>query len=320
MFYYDKGIRINGSSLWIDSVRPVTSCVVSHAHMDHARRHQLAFATPATLALMKKRVGKSRTPVPLEYKDTKEFEELKITLFPAGHILGSAQVLVEKNGQRLLYSGDFAMEKAGTATQIEIPESDVLIMECSFGRPRYRFPPREVVAQQLVEFAGGTLAAGATPVVAGYALGKTQEAMKILGDAGFDLSVHGEVAALARVYEHFGVRFGAWHKYHKDEVADKVLIIPRKALKSRMIKRLPAKRSVFLSGWAINPRLRLHYGVDAALPLSDHADFDGLIQYARKVNPRKIYTTHGFDDFPGYLRRIGFDAELLTTATQPSLS
>lgn len=319
MFQYSrKGIKINSTNLWLDAGRVVDCSCVSHSHMDHAKKHKQIIATEETIRFFKKRVGNTNA-IQLKYGEPLEIEGCTVTLFPAGHILGSAQMLVEMDGMRLLYSGDFNIGRSLTAEPIEIPESDLLIMECTFGRPFYRFPARKLVEEQLLHFVDRSFKAGATPVVIGYALGKAQEAMKIFGDAGVEMSVHATVATLARVYEDLGIQLGSWSEYKKDELDGRVLIVPPAARKTRIIERIPNKRTVFLSGWAINSRTKYRWRVDEALPLSDHADFDGLIEYAKRVNPKKIYTTHGFKDFPQYLRDLGFDAEPLRAERQLSL-
>ncbi len=318
MFHYSNGIKLNGSSLWLDAQKAVDICCVSHGHLDHAKKHRKILATETTISFFNTRVGKT-AGVALQFGKPFDFDGFKLTLFPAGHILGSAQVLVEMDRLRLLYSGDFNLINGATAEPIEIPQSDILIMECTYGRPFYRFPDRREVEGQLLEFVEQSIQSGATPVVIGYALGKAQEAMKILGDAGYRMSVHGSVARLANIYEHYGVRFGHWQKYNKDEIDGTILIVPPKAVRTRMVKRLTNKRTCFLSGWALHPETRYRRGVDAALPLSDHSDFEGLCEYAQRVNPKKIYTTHGFEDFAIHLRRAGFDAEPLRTEKQLSL-
>jgi Cft2 family RNA processing exonuclease len=319
MFNFNKGIKINGTSLWLDAQKSVEVCCVSHGHLDHAKKHQQTIATNKTLRIINHRAGRTRA-VALEYNEPLEYDGCQVTLFPAGHILGSAQILVEVDGLRLLYSGDFNIERSSAAEPIEIPESDILIMECTFGKPLYRFPKRKVIEEQILNFVNNSFNEGAVPVVVGYALGKAQEAMKILGDAGYELSVHGTIAQLTEIYEEFGIKFGRWEKYSNDTVEGNVLVMPPKAVRTRMITRIPKTRSVFLSGWAVYPGTKYRYGVNEALPLSDHADFEGLIEYVRRVNPKKIYTTHGFfEEFALYLRRLGFDAEPLQEKKQLSL-
>jgi putative mRNA 3-end processing factor len=311
MFVYDRGIRLTSAALWLDASRKVPACCVSHAHLDHARKHGMVIATKTTLALMQARIGVGAS-ITLSYKQPFDYDGLVITLYPAGHILGSAQVLIETNGTRLLYSGDFNTCASATAEAIEVPECDVLIMESTFGKPLYRFPGRDQVTNRLLDFVHLALAQNSTPVVLAYTLGKSHEAMKILAEAGFKLSVHGSIAALAKIYEQNGVDFGDWAKFNDKDLTGRVVIFPRHALDNRRLKKIPEKRTVFLSGWAVNPRLKHRYGVDEALPLSDHADFDGLIEYVRRARPRQVYTTHGFAEFPRHLRAIGFRAELLS--------
>lgn len=318
MFQYDKGIKIKGADLWLDAVKSVHRCCVTHGHLDHAKKHGEIIATEKTIRILDHRMGK-RHAISLDFNTAFEIDGCELTLFPAGHILGSAQVLVQRDGMRVLYSGDFNLEKSATAEEIEIPEADILIMECTFGKPFYQFPARTKVEEQLLSFVQDTLQQKRTPVVIGYVLGKAQEAMKILGDGGFEMAVHGSVAQLATIYEEFGVRFGHWQKFQKSELEGKVIIAPPQALKTRTLKNLPGVTTVFLSGWALHSGMKFRRGFDEALPLSDHADFDGLIEYVRKVKPKKIYTTHGFDEFPNHLRELGFDAELLKSSLQLSL-
>jgi len=317
MFEYRRGIRITGTGLWLDAERVVDLSCVSHAHMDHVRNHKHIVATAPTIRFAAQRIGKSQATV-LGFGEQRELAPgCHVTLIPAGHILGSAQVLVEKDGHRLLYTGDFKVQPNLTAERLEVVEADVLIMESTFGDPRYRFPKRGDVVDRLIDFVDRAFRDRCVPVVAGYALGKAQEAMKILADAGFRLAVHGSVLALAKTYVEHGIDFGDMVKYDRDHLAGRVLICPPSALRNRAIQRLRNRRTVFLTGWAIHRGTRYRYQVDEALPLSDHADFDELIEFARRVRPRKIYTTHGPKNFYLHLRRCGFVAEPL--APQPQL-
>ncbi len=242
-----------------------------------------------------------------------------MTLFPAGHILGSAQTLVEVNGFRLLYSGDFNMGESAAAEPSKNPERELVSMECTFGTTIYKFPTSKHIEEQLIFFVEKSIADGFVPVVIGYILCKSQEAMKILGDAGFEMSVHGSIARLAETYEAFGIKLGKWDRYKKDELEGKVVVAPRTALKTRMLKTITRKRTVFLSGWAMHNGAKNRYGVDEVLPLSDHADFAGLLEYIRLVKPKKIYTTHGPRAFAFYLRQLGYNAEPLQPAKQLEL-
>ena len=133
--------------------------------------------------------------------------------------------------------------------------------------------------------------------------------MKILSDNGFALCVHPAILRLAKVYENFGYRFGEVIPYRRSEpVGNRVLIMPSSARRTRQMEKLANKRTLYLSGWALDTGAKFRLGVDEALPLSDHADFPGLIEYVRRVNPKKIFTTHGPADFARHLRALGYDA------------
>lgn len=316
MFTYDKGIRITGSSLTLDSHVHSEACCITHAHMDHLRTHRHIYATPTTIDFIKRRMGRIRS-TPVNFHEPFEFEGSRVTLLPAGHILGSSQVLVERDGKRLLYSGDFKTGVSATAEPLTYASCDVLIMECTFGNPRYRFPPRDEIVQRLCAWAAQTLDEGNVPVVFGYTLGKAQEAMKILADNGFALCAHGSIMRLLEIYKKAGIGFGNVEQFRATTpLAGRVLILPPNARKTRQVEKIANKKTMYLSGWAVDSSLRFRFGVDAALPLSDHCDFDGLVEYVRRIKPRKVFTTHGPPEFAIYLRAIGFEAEALNLKKQ----
>ena len=319
MFTYDKSIRLLDSTLTLDARQYSEACCISHAHTDHIRTHRRVFATPPTIEFMKRRVRQVKATA-VNFNEPFDFDGYTITFLPAGHILGSAQILVERDGQRLLYSGDFKLEKSSTTEAVQLTAGDVLIMECTFGHPRFQFPPREKIIARLCEWAAAALRNGATPTIFAYALGKSQEVMKILSDNGFALCVHPAILRLAKVYENFGYQFGEVIPYHRNEpVANRVLIMPSSARRTRQMEKLANKRTLYLSGWALDGGAKFRLGVDEALPLSDHADFLGLLEYVRRVNPKKVFTTHGPADFARHLRALGYDAAPLAAPPQGEL-
>jgi putative mRNA 3-end processing factor len=319
MFIYDKGIRLAGSALALDARVHTEACCITHAHMDHVRSHRRIFATPATIGFIKRRLGKIRA-TPVNFHAPFQFEGSTVTFLPAGHILGSAQVLVERHGQRLIYTGDFKTGASATAEPLAYAECDTLIMECTFGHPRYRFPPREEIVQRLCAWTAAALDEGKTPVIYGYALGKAQEAMKILADNGFALCAHGSIMRLLEIYQQEGIDFGRVEPLRADSsLQGRVLVLPPQARGTRQVEKIFNKKTMYLSGWAIDPGARFRFGVDEALPLSDHCDFDGLIDFVRRVQPKKIFTTHGPPEFATHLRDLGFDAEALQPKKQGEL-
>ncbi|MCK4403808.1 MAG: MBL fold metallo-hydrolase [candidate division Zixibacteria bacterium] len=316
---FENGIHIEGTGLWLDARRKVDLSFVSHAHTDHAVRHTEILVTKETAKFYEHRFGKAKFNI-LEYNRPKRLKGVTVELFPSGHILGGAQILIEKDRTRIVYTGDFKLRKSLTAQKAEIKKCDILIMESTFGLPQYKFPhPREIQAQ-MVEFVEHAQTKGKTPIFLAYSLGKAQEAMKILSNRGFKLSVHGTIYNIAKMYEEFGVRFKNYKHYQAGNLEGSVLIAPPWVKKSRMIENIPRRRLAILTGWAMNPGAKHYYGVDEAIPLSDHADFSELIQYVKKAQPQKIYTVHGFAEFGRYLKEEGFDADPLKESTKAKVT
>lgn len=312
-----SGIYLPAIDLWLDPTVARERAVVSHAHSDHVRRHACTIATPGTARLIEHRYRPKGRFIELECADRQDFGPFALTLLPAGHVRGSAQALVEYRGERLLYSGDLRLAPGRTAEPAIVPEADVLIVEATFGRPRYRFPPAAQVIEQIYAFCREALADGCTPVLFAYSLGKGQELLGCLAGAGFDIALHGTTFGVARLYEDLGVEFPVYSRLDDGSPAGKVLICPPGARRNPAIAALPRPRTAYVSGWAVDRSVRYRFGVDAAFPLSDHADYDELLAYVRRVNPQRVYTLYGFAaDFAADLCARGYDARPLQGSMQ----
>jgi Cft2 family RNA processing exonuclease len=317
MFSLDtKGIKIDDSELYLDAHRKVGFSFISHGHSDHLKNHDTILTTPATARFCELRT-KVKNIQTLNFFEKLQIRDIQVQLYPAGHMLGSAMIRIEKNGQSLLYTGDFRLGDSWTAEKIEIPQSDILIMESTYGSPEYANDhSRSDLLQELVFFIESCFRDGCTPVVLAYSLGKSQEVMKALGELDFVLHVHRSAWELAHIYQEFGIVFKNCGLWHEGAVGHgEVLILPPHIYKYKKLHNLARVRTVFLSGWAQDTKTLLRF--DHAIPLSDHSDFNGLVQFIQNVRPQKIYTTHGFDLFPRHLRQMGYDAELLESSRQP---
>ncbi|HPR88957.1 MAG TPA: MBL fold metallo-hydrolase [bacterium] len=312
MFTYDqKGIQIAGAELWLDALRKVSFSFVSHGHTDHLKNHTRILATPATACFHALRAKKAEVQT-LNFGETLEMAGMRIRLYPAGHILGSAMIHIERDGLSLLYSGDFKLRPSATCEPIETPHADILITESTFGHPQYVVEQsREALIAELTGFIRDAQRAGYTPVVMAYTLGKSQEAMKILGDLGYPVRVYPSIWQMAEVYQQFGVKFNNCAVWQGAGIgAEEVLIVPPHVAFTRALQFVPRRKTVFLSGWA-NGSQGPGWRCDHRIPLSDHADFHELIEFVGRVQPQKIYTTHGFAEFPGHLCELGYNAEIL---------
>ncbi|HPG39350.1 MAG TPA: MBL fold metallo-hydrolase RNA specificity domain-containing protein [bacterium] len=318
MFLYDvKGIKLNKTNLWLDAHRNTDFSFVSHGHSDHLKNHKKILATPATIRFHAMR-ARQKEIIPLDYETAYELDDMRICLYPAGHILGSAMIYVERRNISLLYTGDFKLQPSATCEAITIPRADYLIMESTFGHPEYVVnKSRETLIDEIVFFIHDCVKKNFTPVIMGYSLGKAQEAMKILGDLGYHVLVHQSAWRFASVYNEYGIQFPNCEPWGEQSVEPgDVLIIPPHLMGLRKLKNLPSRfKSVFLSGWA-NSATGARFGCDHCIALSDHADFQELLHFIKAVNPQKVFTTHGDINFPDYIRDIGYEAELLQLQSQ----
>ncbi|MDQ2662588.1 MAG: MBL fold metallo-hydrolase [Candidatus Eremiobacteraeota bacterium] len=334
----EKSLYVEAIDLWIDSMRSRERCYVSHGHSDHAREHGVVVATPNTARICRVRFSKrsqAQQPTLLQRveaaREAVRFEEREfnepwmagdhlLTLFSAGHVLGSSQLLIEGERGRFVYTGDFKLEPSFTCEPPEVKRCDVLLMECTYGRPQYAFPPRAQVADDMVAFARVALEDGAVPVFYAYSLGKAQEAVAILGNAGIPLTVHGTVESMCAVYEASGVALPPYRKYDaRDFDASSALIWPPSGKALPVAVRGKRIRTAVLTGWALDRGALFRYGADRGFALSDHADYPSLLRYLEMAQPTKVLLNHGWRDFVHRLRRLGYDAEYLEQHAQLAL-
>lgn len=314
---YDRGVFLPRYGLWLDPHFPRDFAFVSHAHSDHTGRHQQTLCTPATARLMETRMGGDLGKlIPLSFHEKKEYDGFSVTLLPAGHVLGSAQLYLEAPEGSLLYTGDFKRRKGLSSESVESIEAETLIMETTYGLPRYVFPPAEETVRAVVKFCMEAIEDGETPILLGYALGKAQEILAVLRDAGLELILHPSIAKIARIYEEFGVNFPPYEVL--GEGCDKgVLICPPSFNGSRAMGKIKRRRVAVLTGWAMDGSARHRLGVDEAFPLSDHADYPDLLRHVEEVHPKRVLTLHGFaQEFARDLRARGLEAWALTGANQ----
>ena len=317
---YERGVYLPQQDFWLDPWDAKRFAFVSHAHSDHIAPHQEVIVSEPTARLMRARLPGSRIEHPLPFRDRRSVRSVDLMLLPAGHIFGSAQCLVFVGEETLLYTGDFKLRSGKSAEQAEWRQADTLVMETTFGVPRYRFPPTKEVIDRMVAFCGETIDAGEVPVLLGYSLGKAQEILCALEGAGLTPMLHGSVYQMTRIYEQLGQSFCKYARYNRNDVAGKVLICPPSANRSPMLEKIPRKRVALISGWAVDPQAVYRYQVDAAFPLSDHADYDDLLRYVELVQPRRVLTLHGFAAaFASDLRARGLEAWALTEENQMEL-
>ena len=336
----EKSLYVSALDLWIDSMRPRERCYVSHGHSDHAREHEtivtsinsakicrLRFAKrnahPKQAALLDLSSIQGRPPCSFEehgFNEPWDVAAHRLTLFSAGHVLGSSQLLIEGENGSFVYTGDFKLDRSHTAEPPEVKRCDVVLMECTYGRPQYAFPPRDEVSAAIAAFARETLEGDGIPIFFAYSLGKAQEAIAILGEGGIPVTVHGSIHAISQVYEEAGVKLPPYSRYDADAFDGTSAVVwpPSGRALPKAVRGRKTKTAI-LTGWSIDSSTPFRYGVDRGFPLSDHADYPALLRYIELAQPKKVLLNHGWRDFVFRLKRLGVDAEYLEENAQLSL-
>lgn len=313
-----SGIRIRGCDIWLDPARKKQIAFISHAHSDHFSSQPDVVITSLKNAALIADGFKTKTIKAISWGERVKEGGVDFELFPAGHMLGSSQIMLEKDALRIVYTGDIKVTKSFTAERIQIRKCDVLIIECTYGSPKFLFPDRREVAEDLIKFVGDCFARRVTPVIAAYRLGKAQEVVKILGDSGIITRLELSVFKTAEKYQELGVNLLNYKPYPPFTPHREAIVVPPHRLE--LVKPIARKRIAVCTGWALDRDMIKRFPHDVAIPLSDHADFAELISYITIARPQKIYTVHGTEEFAQHLRREGFDVTHLDVPQiQPTL-
>lgn len=306
---FDSGVYLPELDVWLDSRRKRESSLISHAHSDHTGRHLRPVVTPNTKFLLEDYL-KSADPVVLPYHEPLDTPEYTMTLYPAGHCLGSAQALIQSKltGERVLYTGDIKAQSSPTNEPLEPVACDTLVIESTYGRPDYVFPPQEKVMETAFRTLRLWLSRGEKPVVQGWRLGKSQEMLHHLLAAGFDVAVEESVYRGVEAYQEAGVKFPGECRMFNGEWPDGWVVLFPPGKKSAALKGFRRKRVMELTGWAASGHRAWAPYADASLPYSDHADFNSLVDYVGKVAPKQVYTVFGFPELSAKLRSLGYPA------------
>jgi len=304
MIELENGIHIESTRLWLDSKEPQDVCFISHAHIDHLGSHSTIIASAPTAQLYEHRMHPTQSII-LEYGKRTQFDDMFITLYPAGHILGSSQILIENKGTRIVYSGDLRLKPTQTAEAIQIVPADILIMEATYGHPDRLFPDRELVVSRLCSEIDAVFADGKTPVIVAYSLGKGQELTKILGDHGYSLCLHNTIYDICEIYKMHGIEFAHYEKLQSRFASNKqVMVVPPYVLNSNSVLSMENKVFLYVSGWD-----QRNNSEDKIFPISDHADFNELVEYVRAVQPQEVQIVHGEPGFADILSEMGYPAQ-----------
>jgi len=309
---FNRGLYLPEMDFWLDPWDAKEQAFVSHAHADHFSRHETAICSALTGQLLRARfkMGEARLR-PLEFGESMERNGFRIRLLPAGHIVGSAMIHLtrQRDGKTLLYTGDFKVRKGRTTEQVSFIQADTLIMETTFGLPHMVFPSPMEVDASVLRFVNDALVDGETPVLFSYSLGKAQELIALLHEHGIPVLSHPRVADMTEACRQVGVDLPEPEIFEGLGREGYAVVAPPNSVKAKILRGLKHKRTAMLSGWALQQSARYRYRVDEVIPMSDHADYPGLMECVTRVRPKRVLTVHGFaKEFAADLREKGFDA------------
>jgi len=325
----EKGLYCEPGDFFIDPSRAVSRAIITHGHGDHARPgHQAVLATPETIEIMKVRMGPegARSFNPFALGTVQRIGDVDVRLAPAGHILGSAQVVLEHDGQRAVVSGDYKRQPDPTCAPFELVPCDVFVTEATFALPVFRHEPPDSETARLL--ASMRLNPERTHLVGVYGLGKCQRLIKMCRQGGYDgpIYLHGALVELTRLYERLGIALGETRhidpgvRGSKKDYAGALVLCPPSAVDDRWSRRFEDPVTSFASGWMrIRGRIR-QTGVELPLVISDHADWPELLDTIVATGAEEVWVTHGREDALVYqlglmgrkaraLKLVGFEDE-----------
>ena len=296
---FSEGIYVRPADAWIDPAVAKPRALVTHGHGDHARGgHGRVWATPETLAIMECRYG-PQSGEAVAYGEAFHLGEVEVSLVPAGHVLGSAQIVLDHDGERVVVSGDYKRRPDPTCAPFEPMPCDVFVTEATFGLPVFRHPATaEEVDRLLARLHDNP---ERCILVGAYALGKAQRLIVELRCRGHrdPIYIHGALQRLCELYARFGVPLGDLRPAtgaSKDELRGRIVLAPPSCLNDRWSRRLPDPITAMASGWMRVRQRAKQRLVELPLIVSDHADWDELTQTIEELAPREVWITHGREE------------------------
>ena len=315
----DRGLYCEAGDFYIDPWRPVSRAVITHAHADHARfGSDLYVCHPLTAPILKKRLGDVAIET-ADYGEVLTRNGVEISLHPAGHVLGSAQVRVAQGGEVWVASGDYKTEADGVVASFEPQRCNVFITESTFALPIYRWRPQSAILGEIEDWWRENAAAGRASVLYAYALGKAQRVLARIDASIGPIVCHGAVEPINAIYREAGVALPATRL--ASEIADKrvfagaLIVAPPSAAGSPWLNRFGDYSDALASGWMQVRGNRRRRGLDRGFALSDHADWPGLLAAIEATGAERVLATHGSAAALGrFLTERGLDAGVLATA------
>ncbi len=315
--FTDKGIYCDLAKVYLDPWKPVDKAIISHGHADHSRwGHKQYITHHRNIPIIKHRLGDIKV-TGVEWGEVLHINNVKFSLHPAGHIVGSSQIRVEHKGEVWVFTGDYKTENDGISTPYESVKCHTFITECTFGLPAFSWIPQQEVLNNINQWWAQNKANGQTSVLFGYSLGKAQRLLKYLDTDIGKIYTHGAIenmTAVLRPLVNFPKTNLITRDTKKSELLGNIVLAPPSAHGSTWIRKMVPYVTSSASGWMAFRGARRRRAVDKGFVLSDHCDWEGLLKSIEATGADKIICTHGYTDiFSRYLREQGYDARTEST-------
>ncbi|MDC3024082.1 ligase-associated DNA damage response exonuclease [Alphaproteobacteria bacterium] len=302
MSIISHNLYIKALNAYIDPIKPADKAIITHAHADHAKpNHNSVLATEDTINIMKIRYGESCANKfqTIAYGEKININGVTITFYPAGHILGSAQVLLEDKKNQVLITGDYKTVEDDTAQSFELIKTETLITEATFGLPIFKHPNPDKEIEKLLNSL--EVFSKKCHIIGAYALGKSQRVISLLRKKGYDdvIYLHGAIEKITDYYLSRNIKLGKLKKVTKDDVNNlkgKIIIAPPSAIKDKWVRKFKNVRYCLASGWMIIKQRVKQSKIELPLVISDHADWNELTGTILSSNAKKVLITHGRAD------------------------
>lgn len=314
-----SGIFCPQAGIYIDPWKPVKHAVITHAHSDHARWGMQNYLSHTdSEPILRLRLGEKISLQTIAYNEPVFINGVRVSLHPAGHVPGSAQVRLEYQGEVNVISGDYKVENDGLSTPFEPIKCDVFVTESTFGLPIYKWQPQSEIFDEINTWWKQNREEGFTSILYGYSLGKAQRIIQNVDESIGRIFTHGGVESSNRAFRKFGINIRETtlvnSEVKKEEYAGNLVVAPPSAISSSWVRRFEPYREAVCSGWMALRGTRRRQNVAKGFALSDHADWSGLNNAVAATNASIVFVTHGYTEvYAQWLTEQGIDARPVVT-------
>lgn len=316
--FTDKGLYCTAGNFYIDPWKPVDKAIITHAHSDHAFGGSKKYLCHSlTKPILQLRLGAGNYQA-TEWTEPHFIDGVKVSLHPAGHIIGSSQVRLEYKGEVWVFTGDYKIEDDGISGTYEPVKCNTLITESTFGLPIYKWKPQQIIYEDIKNWILKNKEQEKTSVLIAYSLGKAQRVLNALKDITDTVYAHGAIYNMQQLMDALGYKFvnvkRVTPETTKQELQNAIVIAPPSADGTKWMTKFIPYRGGICSGWMQVRGNQRRRNADKGFALSDHCDWDDLLTSVKSTGAEKVFVTHGFHSvFSKYLNEIGIEAEEVKT-------